>query len=51
MTDNDVIQVLDFCEGYNGVSFCRSCPLFTKSNCMNTLSYELLGKGILPIWR
>ena len=30
MTDNEIIEALDFCEGYNGVSFCSRCPLFNE---------------------
>ena len=40
MTDNEIIEALDFCEGYNGVSFCSRCPLFGKDNCTNILSHE-----------
>ena len=40
MTDNEIIKALDFCEGYNGVSFCNDCPLFDKDNCEHILSHE-----------
>lgn len=40
MRDNEIIEALDCCEGYNGVSFCSDCPLFGKDNCTNILSHE-----------
>lgn len=40
MTDNEIIKTLDFCEGYNGVSFCNDCPLFDEDNCVHTLARE-----------
>ena len=40
MTDNEIMKALDFCEGYNGVSFCSACPLFNKDNCIHILSHE-----------
>ena len=40
MTDNEIMKALDFCEGYNGVSFCSGCPLFDKDNCIHILSHE-----------
>ena len=40
MTDNEIIGALDFCEGYNGVSFCCRCPLFNKDNCSQILAHE-----------
>ena len=40
MTDNEIIKALDFCEGYNGVSFCNDCPLFEEDNCIHILARE-----------
>lgn len=40
MTDNEIIKALDFCEGFNGVSFCNDCPLFDKDKCVQILSHE-----------
>ena len=40
MNDNEIIEALDFCEGYNGVSFCSRCPLLNKDNCSQILAHE-----------
>lgn len=42
MTDNEIIKALDFCGGYNGVSFCSDCSLINEDNCTQTLSREAL---------
>ena len=43
LTDAEILKTLDFCEGYNGVSFCNDCPLFDKDNCIHILSHEASG--------
>lgn len=42
MTEAEIIKALDFCEGYNGISFCNDCPLFDEDNCIHILSHEAL---------
>lgn len=43
LTDNDIIKVLECCEGVDGISYCNGCPLFGDDNCVHIISMEAKG--------
>ena len=38
LTEAEVIEVLEYCEGEDGISYCNKCPLYDMNNCVNILS-------------
>lgn len=38
LTEAEVIEFLEYCEGEDGISYCNKCPLYDMDNCVNILS-------------
>ena len=40
MTDNEIIKVLECCEGDDGISYCNKCSLYEYDNCVHYISQK-----------
>lgn len=38
MSDEEIIKILKYCEGEDGISYCNNCPLYEYDNCVHFMS-------------
>ena len=37
-TDAEIVKILEYCEGDDGISYCNKCPLYEMDNCVHFMS-------------
>lgn len=37
-TDAEIVKILEYCEGDDGISYCHQCPLYEMDNCVHFMS-------------